>query len=403
MPKPKKNGVIMSRKCLKVCMFGELSIEYDGKPIKLPFDIHSITAQLIIMLWEAGESGINRDIILSRLYTETEVSNPSNSMRVHIFRLRKMLKKLPIPQAEYILAENGLYRWDTSVVGLVTDVGVFNDKLQNAKSASSGDEVLLREAFELYRGDFLSALSTSLWVTVMTIEYQKVYAELVKQLYQYYMERKAYDDALYVSNRAFRIYRYENFAIMKIDTHIARGDFTKALDTLDEFSRTLFQDFGVMPSEEMLRRYEQLSKRISTAYTAIKEIQERFNEKSTGGAYFCHFPSFVDCYRILKRLSARNGQSVYLICCSITDHQGQILERGDKRLENTSALMRSIEESLRSGDIYTKSGDNQFLILLSGLTLEDCSRVTDRINIKFKNIGNIWGIRLDFCISTVIK
>lgn len=387
---------------LKVCLFGELYIEYEGKPIRLPLDIHSITAQLVIMLWEAGDSGINRDVILNRLYAENEVSNPANSMRVNIFRLRKMLKKLPIPDAEYILVENGIYRWDTSKIGLKTDVGMFMDYLQKAKSMpTEKGHLLLREAFELYRGDFLPALSTSQWVAVLTMDYQKKYVELVKRLYQDYMDKKKYDEALYISERAFRLYMYEIFAIMKIDAHIAHGDFAKALDVLDEFSKDLFHDFGVMPSEEVLRRYEQLSSRVSNVYAAVKKIQEHINEETVGGAYFCHFPSFIDCYRILKRLSARNGQSVHLVCCSITDHQGKCLERGDKRLENTFPLMKAIESSLRSGDIYTKSSDNMFLILLSGLTLEDCGRVLDRILDNFQKIGKIWGIRLDFRISPV--
>ena len=42
-----------------------------------------------------------------------------------------------------------------------------------------------------------------------------------------------------------------------------------------------------------------------------------------------------------------------------------------------------------------------FLILLSGLTLEDCGRVLDRILDNFQKIGKIWGIRLDFRISPV--
>ena len=394
----------MEQVCLKVCMFGELYIEYDDRPMKLPLDIHSITVQLLVMLWEAGEKGISRDLILSRLYGENEVSNPANSMRVNIFRLRKMIKKLPLPEYEYIIVENGLYRWDASKVGLETDVKQFFSYLQQAKTLPQGQELpLLRDACELYKGDFLPELSAEQWVAARTMDYQKMYTEAVERLYQAYMNEKEYDNALYIAGRAFNIYMYEAFAIMKIDAHIARGDFQKALNTLDEFSKSIFRDFGVMPSEEMLGRYEQVSSHINSAYTAIKEIQEQFNEEAVGGAYYCRFPSFIDCYRILKRLSARNGQAVFLVCCSITDNQGKRLERGDKGLDNTSVLMKSIESTLRVGDIYTKSGDNQFLILLSGLTLEDCSRVTDRIHRSFHKSGKIWGIRLDFRITPVVQ
>ena len=44
-----------------------------------------------------------------------------------------------------------------------------------------------------------------------------------------------------------------------------------------------------------------------------------------------------------------------------------------------------IKSSLRKGDFYTRYNTGQYLIMLSGITQENCSIVSERIDKKFKN------------------
>lgn len=391
----------MKHKTFKVWMFGGVHIEYGGKRVQLPVDIHSVTAQLLLILWCAGDKGANRELLLNWLYGESEISDPANSMRVNIYRLRKMIKRLPLPGYEYIVVDRGLYRWDSGAVPLETDVNMFINDIQSANAITEGAEkyALLENACNLYKGDFIPALAAEQWAAIKTVEYQKMYSEAVMELFHHYMEIQEYDQAVFLADRALKIYPYEAFATMKIDAFIAQGNFNKALDTLDEISRILFADFGVMPSAEILKRYESISSRVSNSYSAIKDIKEQFGENKAAGAYYCSFPSFVDCYRVLNRLSTRNGQSLFLVNCSMSDNQGNRLERGTKVVENASFLMEAIERSLRMGDVYTRSNDNQFLILLSNLTQEDCNAVTDRISQNFLKTEKVRGIKVDFIIT----
>ncbi|WP_125141771.1 AfsR/SARP family transcriptional regulator [Clostridium transplantifaecale] len=390
---------------LYVTMFGDFYLEYNGKPLQLPLDIHSIIVQFLVILWEEEDKGLNRDLILSRLYGEADVSNPANSMRVNIFRLRKMIKNLGLPEHEYITSEHGCYRWDPGEIIFETDIHRFKEYLNRARTIPAGEEknMLLEKACDLYKGDFLPALAAEQWAAVKAINYQNMYVDAVTQLYESFKGRGDYDRAVAIADRALKLYTFENFAIMKIDALMSQGRFQEAMNALDEVGRKMFRDLSVVPSEEMMKRYEALGSHIRTAHTTIKKIKTQLEEEKANGAYFCSFPSFVDCYRILKRISIRSGRTLFLVNCIMTDSRGKRLGKAGKGRDNVPFAMKAIEGALRSGDIYTKSNDTQFLILLSGLTLENCSLVTDRISEKFLNSGAIHGIKLDFHITVAVS
>ncbi|MCD8169037.1 MAG: hypothetical protein LUE94_06920 [Clostridiales bacterium] len=385
---------------LNVSVFGKLHIEYGGETIQLPLDIHSITVQFLLILWDRGKKGISRSLILDSLYGDNEVSDPANSMRVNLFRLRKMIKKLPLPDHEYILSDHGIYWWDDSDIGLRTDVGRFEDWIcQSGQAEEAGDRnELLRKACDLYDGEFLPPLAAEQWAAVRAMGCKHMYTAAVSELYKSYMEDRQYDQAALIAGRAFKIYPYEEFAVMKIDAFIAQGYFQKALDVLDGLSKLLFKDLGIMPSEEMMKRYEAVSRHVEVSTTAMKNMKQQIEESVIDGAYYCPFPSFVDCYRILRRLSMRDAQPVLLVNCIMTDAQGRKLSYGKKVLENAPILMKAIEKSLRAGDVYTRSNDNLFFILLSGVTVENSYIVTNRISREFCKSGDIRGIKLDFNI-----
>ena len=66
---------------------------------------------------------------------------------------------------------------------------------------------------------------------------------------------------------------------------------------------------------------------------SLPEMEKRLKETDKGsGAYFCSLPGFRDTYRLLARIVERNGQSVYLMLCSITNGKGQPM-KNEERLD----------------------------------------------------------------------
>ena len=110
----------------------------------------------------------------------------------------------------------------------------------------------------------------------------------------------------------------------------------------------------------------------------MRDIKQGLIEREmVKGAYFCTFPSFVDIYHIISRMMERNGTSVYIMLCTLRKQQGP---RPGGRTSGTGEvsgmLMDAIRESLRRGDFYTRYNVGQYLVMLSGINQENCSKVS---------------------------
>ena len=73
----------------------------------------------------------------------------------------------------------------------------------------------------------------------------------------------------------------------------------------------------------MMQQFEQMSSRLNYKPQELGDIKERLKDDDVrGGAFYCSLPSFRDSYRLVSRIIERNGQSVYLMLCSITNGKG---------------------------------------------------------------------------------
>ena len=109
---------------LKVKMLGTFTMEYEGRPVSFERNTLTKTNRLLQILFYAGEKGITREQLLLRLFGRDEVSDPSNSLRATVFRVRKLLAAAGIPELdEYIQMKGGIYKW-TSRIPVELDVAV---------------------------------------------------------------------------------------------------------------------------------------------------------------------------------------------------------------------------------------------------------------------------------------
>ena len=142
----------------------------------------------------------------------------------------------------------------------------------------------------------------------------------------------------------------------------------------------------------------------SESLQELGDIKERLKEDDIrGGAFYCSLPSFRDSYRLVSRIIERNGQSVYLMLCSITNGKGMPMDKPDKLEVLSGELQNTIQQCLRKGDSFTKYSPSQFLILLVGTNKENCSMIFDRIQRYFSREHKSWKQYLDYFVSSVAE
>ena len=378
----------MGEQILKVTLLNTFRMEYGGNEISFERNIMTKTNRLLQILFYVGENGIRKEQLLQKLFGADEVTNPSNSLRILVFRLRKLLAESLIPELdEYIQINGGVYRW-TNKIPVEVDVHCFENLATKALGESDEKRQceLLNKACELYTGDFLPFLTEEEWVKNTAHTYQELYETCMGKLCELLMEREDYGKAYQMAGKAAAIYPLREWQVWQMNSLIAQNNIKDAMALYEETADDLFWRLGVAPSNRMRECLSKMKSEGLNQVPMIDDIQKELDEKEEKkGALYCSYPSFSQNYKFVKRAIERTGQSAYLLLCTITDGKGEALEAGERVEQLSDELMDAIYQALRRGDIYTKYSRNQCLILLLDLEREDCRHVIDRINKHFEN------------------
>jgi len=378
----------MNNKLLKVRMLGAFTIEYGEQQVSFERNTQTKVNQLLQILLHAGEEGIAREQLMQRLFGSEEITNPSNSLRATVFRLRKLLVAAGFPENdEFVHIKSGVYRW-TSNIPVEVDAVLFEKMAKEALEEIEEEERCkkLEKACRLYQGDFLPQLGAEEWVVLEASKYKMLYKRCMKMLCQLLKGRHEYELLFQTAAGAVALYPYEEWQIWQIDSLIAQNQVKRAICLYEETADAMFREMGVSPSKRMMERLAQMSSEIPSRMEVMEEIQNDLKEsEEIEGAFYCSYPSFSESYRYMKRIITRSGQEAYLMLCTITDGKGYPLEKGERLERISEELGDAIHGALRRGDLYTKYSINQYLILLLDISQGDCRIVIDRINKAFEN------------------
>lgn len=390
---------------LKVRLFGKERITYGDEPILYGRNSVTKAMKLLMILLHSGKDGIPRNKLLEDLYGREEVSDAANNLRVTIHRLKKMLVEAGLPEYEYIISRNGIFYWDSPMETEV-DTEVFKDLLAQVEAEPDLDKrlTLRKEACQLYRGEFLQKLSGDEWVLMESVQYKNMYSQALQQVCAVLMECKEYEEALRMVQPACEMYPFDEWQAVKIDCYIAMHRYKESMQEYERTTKLLIEELGVSPSERMMKQFKLLSEHISNRPQVIEEIKEGLRENpEEKGAFFCTLPGFRDTYRVIRRGMERNGQSVFLMVCTIVDSKGRPMGSSEKLDEMSEKLYQSIKESLRRCDSFTKYNQAQFLVLLMGTNEENCQIVIDRVTSRFSEEHRSWKQHLQCTVSSLYE
>ena len=114
-----------------------------------------------------------------------------------------------------------------------------------------------------------------------------------------------------------------------------------------------------------MNQFQEMSERMGRKYHAAGEIKEDLKEPEyEDGAFYCSLPSFRDNYRLVRRLIERNGQSAFLMVCSLTDGNGHPMENREKLDVMSMELHRAVKK---------QSAPRRFLFQIQPVSVPDSS------------------------------
>lgn len=344
---------------LKVRMLGGFTLEYKGKELVLDRNNVSKTTQLFqLLLLHTQDGGISKAALIDALYGRSDVENKNGSLNNTIFRLRKQLTAAGLPESSYININGGMCTWDPDMMG--------ED-----------------------------------WAAVENIACRDMYFDCVEELCHYLKTEEKFEELYRVAHSAAEIYPFYDWQIWEIDSLIGMSRYKDGLDVYKRTTKLMFEELGLSPSAGMLERFKLMGERTSQAAGAIEDIKYRLREKeSIEGAYYCTYPSFVDVYHVFGRMMERTGMSVFLMLCTLNFIN---IETDDENQKYYSELLReSIQKAVRKGDFYTRYNIQQYLVMLIGITQENCTLVSKRINKEFnKRLTRRKNVSIDYYVASL--
>jgi ATP/maltotriose-dependent transcriptional regulator MalT/DNA-binding SARP family transcriptional activator len=250
---------------LKIRMLGTFEVERGGKRIAEE-DWRSKRA-LAVMKYLASQEErrfVPRDVLMELLWPGSSPEAASKSLNVALTALRRTLEPEGVKgDSSYLVSSGDSLRLELGKGGCI-DIRRFWDDLSRAaesRDAGEGDLYLarLREAEELYRGDFLAEDLYEDWCRPERERLYGEYLDLLLDICNEYLERENAYSALHYAVKATQadpgredLYR----RLMEIYSRM--GDRAGVERAFKRISSYLKEEFDVDPSPETVELYHRL-------------------------------------------------------------------------------------------------------------------------------------------------
>ena len=240
---------------LCVFAFGRARVEKEGLPIDSPDWIQKSRELLYYLL--CHPEGRTKEQIGLALWPEASTAQLRSSFHDTVFRLRRALGA-----KEWVVFEKRRYAFGRSLE-YSYDVESFEENIAAARGLQeeAPDQAVrhLREASELYGGDFLEDMAPSEWMLERQEELRRTYGETLLLLGELLAALGRHDEAADAYRKAISHDRFLEEAhrgLMR--SQAALGEPGGALRHYEELAKMLREQLGSSPSSETIALYESL-------------------------------------------------------------------------------------------------------------------------------------------------
>lgn len=388
---------------LYIRMFGGFSLTWNGKQITgAGKSAESQFSYLMQLLLHEREEGVSRDRLEQILFEDRDIGNVHHALRTVIYNARKKLRAAGLPESNYIEQQDGRYYWTTDIP-VVEDATELVNLYQAAEAEKDLDNKLgmYLDACYLYTGEFLSTQTSVIWAAREAKRYHGVFCDCVEKAVQLLRVNQDFFQMEKLGLYAAKIDPLADWETITMEALVSMGRYEDAQRLYHETGELYMQEQGLRPSERLMELLEKLGDQFEHQYETLDGIQKALSDRSASqGGYMCTYPVFQGIYRMLERMLERDGQSVYLMLCTIVDSKGNPMKDGTVLEELSSRLGDSICHAVRQCDAITKYSKGQYLVLLINTTRENCRIIQKRINYHFIVGRQRTGIR--YYVNSVI-
>lgn len=365
---------------LKVQMLGGFALRMDGREL-LDTDTRSKKAWILLAyLICQRENTVPQKKLIDLLWGEEPNSvNPENALRITMHRTRALLEQFSQDAGRSMIQRRrGGYQWGTPVAEVDAErfEWLCNQKTENSQQRLDN----LLAALDIYKGDFLPRQSSEVWVIPISTYLHNLYLSSAREAVDLLSLQGRIREAVAVCRRAIQLEPYsEAFCQILMQLLAGGGDRKGAAEVYEALNKRLFDDFGVIPSEETRAVYRAVVYSPEDRLLSMDDVMDNLCESDTQpGALQCDY----DYFRILsfatRRTMYRSGDAAHVALMSLVAGTDKALPRSsvDRIM---GQLAQQIRLNLRRGDVFCQCTVSQFAILLPKTSYEDTQKICDRI------------------------
>jgi len=305
--------------------------------------------------------------------------DPANSLKNMLFKIRALLRELFPEIADPILTQAGGYEWNHDL-RIHVDVEEFEQFYRTAKlPAPAGTNDPELQAFDLYGGDILPGISAD-WLDHLNIYYRTMYIDICKSLAIRLMDESRWDETIRVCKEAYALApEIETFTVCSMQAMTASGQPRQAIKRYEEYRDMLWDEYNLVPSSAVEQMHTlAVESTQSSADFEHSLVQSLTRPAEQGESFQCGLLVFQNIVQLELRHMARSGHP-----SSIAILQVQTTGMADPSPTDIRRTERTLLQTLRAGDPFTRLNMGSFALLLSGATEENAGKVMDRIQRSF--------------------
>ena len=240
-------------------LLGKPLIECHGKPWSGPENNNA--QEIFLFLLSHRHNVHTRESLAFLLWGECSAEQSRKQLRQTLWRLRSY-DSLPTKMlSNFLLSVDKDHIQLNPDVDCWVDTEVFEHAYNLIKGRPEMDESLaqpLREAVQLYRGEFLENHSQD-WCLYERERLQNMYLAMLDKLVEWCLLQKSFEEALEYTERILRLDPASERAHQQVmRLHHLSGNRTAALRQFERCVKALKQDLGVEPAKTTMLLFEQI-------------------------------------------------------------------------------------------------------------------------------------------------
>lgn len=367
------------KKILQFDLFGSFACREAGddqlKERMIPDKVGKKALSFLQYLIVNHARNISSEELMEQFWSERDNGNPSNSLNNMMFKTRSLLKTIFQDQENLLLTLQGCYAWNPCVQIQLDSEEFENICLQIRKQSGTDYLDTLLKAVNLYKGDFLSG-NDSEWAVSLRRYYQTLYLDACRMALPLLQEKERWTEVISICEQACEVdFSADTFIVYQMQALISMGYPERAVEAYQAFRKMLWEEFEIEPTEQVEEIHMLADSMCQNNMDSLDILKLVAEGESEGNAFFCTFSVFRSIVALEKRHLSRSGQSSVVVLVSL----------GSKVTPTTDArrLERVLLEGLRTGDPVARLDASSYILMLSGVSLENAEIVMRRIDQTF--------------------